>query len=149
MGRIESQISRREGRIRGDAEPFSRNNRHCGRQGRGADLRIGPASNRNGANARAGAHIGAPLHASVPWIVQWFKTMTTNEYIRGVKQLGWTGFRGQLWQRNYYEHVIRTQESLDRIRQYIVENPAKWECDPENPTATIVEANDPWKSDER
>jgi hypothetical protein len=41
------------------------------------------------------------------------------------------------------------QESFDRIRQYIVENPAKWECDPENPTATIVEANDPWKSDER
>jgi putative transposase len=115
----------------------------------GADLRVGPASNRNGANGRAGAHIGAPLRASIPWMVQWFKTMTTNEYIRGVKQLGWTGFRGQLWQRNYYEHVIRTQESLDRIRQYIVENPAKWECDPENPTATIVEANDPWKSDER
>jgi REP element-mobilizing transposase RayT len=115
----------------------------------GADLRVGPASNRNGANGRAGAHIGAPLRASIPWIVHWFKTMTTNEYIRGVKQLGWTGFRGQLWQRNYYEHVIRTQESLDRIRQYIVENPAKWECDPENPTATIAEANDPWKSDER
>jgi hypothetical protein len=41
--------------------------------------------------------------------------MTTNEYIRGVKQLGWTAFRGQLWQRNYHEHIIRTQESMDRI----------------------------------
>ena len=50
---------------------------------------------------RAGAHIGAPL----PRIMQWFKTMTTNEYIRGVKTLNWPGFRGQLWQRNYYEHV--------------------------------------------
>jgi REP element-mobilizing transposase RayT len=34
-------------------------------------------------------------------IVGWIKTMTTNEYIRGVKQLEWTRFDGRLWQRNY------------------------------------------------
>jgi len=39
----------------------------------GADLRVGPNSE--------GAHAGAPL----PTIIQWFKTMTTNEYMRGVK----------------------------------------------------------------
>jgi len=73
----------------------------------GADLRVGPNSE--------GAHVGAPL----PTIVQWFKTMTTNDYMRGVKTQGWPPFHGKLWQRNYYEHVIREDESLNRIRQYI------------------------------
>ena len=38
-----------------------------------------------------------------------------------------------VWQRGYYEHVIRRSDSLDRIREYIVNNPAKWELDEENP----------------
>lgn len=38
-----------------------------------------------------------------------------------------------LWQRNYYEHVIRNEQSLERIRQYIFENPAQWEFDHDNP----------------
>jgi putative transposase len=38
-----------------------------------------------------------------------------------------------LWQRNYYEHVVRDEVSLTRIRQYIVDNPAQWEFDEENP----------------
>ena len=39
-----------------------------------------------------------------------------------------------IWQRNYYEHVIRKEESLDDIRQYIIENPLRWTEDEENPT---------------
>ena len=39
----------------------------------------------------------------------------------------------KIWQRNYYEHVIRDEESLSRIREYIVNNPAQWDADPENP----------------
>ncbi len=39
-----------------------------------------------------------------------------------------------VWQRNYYEHVIRDEHDLNRIRQYIEENPLCWEQDPENPT---------------
>jgi hypothetical protein len=70
-----------------------------------------------------------------PAIVQWFKTMTTNEYLRGVKTSGWAPFQGQLWQRNYYEHVIRDEESLNRIRQYILSNPAQWDFDPEKSAA--------------
>jgi putative transposase len=62
--------------------------------------------------------------------------MTTNEYIRGVKTASWPAFNGRLWQRNYYEHVIRDDQSLNRIRHYIVDNPARWEFDRENPTAT-------------
>jgi REP element-mobilizing transposase RayT len=36
------------------------------------------------------------------------------------------------WQRNYYEHMIRSQDDLNRIREYILNNPANWESDKEN-----------------
>src|SRR5262245_31313828 len=103
--------------------------------GVGADLRVGPhpeviPTARQGTHtarqgthtarqgthtARLGTHTGVPL----PTLVQWFKTMTTNEYISGIKTLRWVPFRGRLWQRNYYEHVIRNEESLARVRRYI------------------------------
>jgi REP element-mobilizing transposase RayT len=66
-------------------------------------------------------------------MIQWFKTMTTNEYIRGVKTLNWPPFPGKLWQRNYYEHIIRNEIELNAIRQYIIDNPARWEQDRDNP----------------
>jgi REP element-mobilizing transposase RayT len=66
-------------------------------------------------------------------VVGAFKSITTNEYIRGVKTLGWISFPGRLWQRNYYEHIIRDGASLDRIRRYIAGNPAQWPSDDENP----------------
>ena len=37
-----------------------------------------------------------------------------------------------VWQRNYYEHIVRNEQSLDEIRQYIVYNPGNWHRDPEN-----------------
>jgi len=42
------------------------------------------------------------------------------------------GKSGVLWQRGYYEHVIRNEKALDRIRTYIANNPARWADDPEN-----------------
>jgi REP element-mobilizing transposase RayT len=42
-------------------------------------------------------------------------------------------FNGKLWQRNYYEHVIRTEKELNQIREYIVNNPMQWQPDTENP----------------
>lgn len=74
---------------------------------------------------QTGEHIGSPL----PTVVQWFKTMTTNAYIHGVKQQAWPAFHKRLWQRNYYEHVIRNDADLERIQQYIVNNPRLWEQD--------------------
>lgn len=112
----------------------------------GADLRVCPdttgehaagthtgaihtgATHTGGAHPK-GAHTGAPLHR----MVQWFKTMTTNEYIRGVKPSGWTPFNGKLWQRNYYEHIIRNERDYLRIREYIYNNPLQWHIDAENP----------------
>ncbi|MBI4317141.1 MAG: hypothetical protein HY675_01515 [Chloroflexi bacterium] len=69
-------------------------------------------------------------------VIEWFKTMTTNAYIRGVKQDGWTPFSGRLWQRNYYERVIRNEDELNHIREYIAYNPLNWATDRENPEAS-------------
>ena len=76
-----------------------------------------------------GAHPGAPL----PSMIQWFKTMTTNEYIRGVKSGAFQPFDRRVWQRNYYEHIIRNESELDTIRHYIVNNPLNWSEDSLNP----------------
>ncbi len=65
-------------------------------------------------------------------VVGAYKSLTTVEYVRGVKMLAWPRFSDRLWQRNYYEHVIRHDESLREIRQYILDNPARWALDPEN-----------------
>jgi putative transposase len=72
--------------------------------------------------------------------------MTTNEYMRGVKALGWQPFRGELWQRNYYEHIVRNDESLNRIREYIVNNPIRWDVDRENPAAITPEPENAWRA---
>jgi REP element-mobilizing transposase RayT len=66
---------------------------------------------------------------SLPDVVHRFKTMTTKKYVDGVKQHGWTPFSGKLWQRNYWEHIIRNEQELTRIRHYIEINPIQWEHD--------------------
>ena len=86
-----------------------------------------------------GTHPGQPQGAaptktlSLPDVVHRFKSLTAAKYRRGVRNDGWQPFTGRLWQRNYYEHVIRDEDELDRIRQYVDDNPAGWEEDPENP----------------
>jgi len=72
-----------------------------------------------------GEHVGSALQR----VVQWFKTMTTNEYIRGVKSLNWEPFDKKLFQRNYYEHIIRNQKSYQHISDYIINNPHNWKDD--------------------
>lgn len=66
-------------------------------------------------------------------IIGAFKSITTHEYIIGVDNKNWPQFYKRLWQRNYYEHVIRNDADLNRIRDYIQSNPAKWDEDEENP----------------
>jgi predicted nucleic acid-binding protein len=95
----------------------------------GADLRVCPDTNQQSTEGKEkqGEHVGSPLQrAALGEIVQWFKTMTTNEYIRGVREKNWESFYKRLWQRNYYEHIIRDAESLDSTRLYIQTNPAQW-----------------------
>ncbi len=66
-------------------------------------------------------------------VMDWFKTMTTNGYIRGVKDNNWPPFSERLWQRNYYERIIRDEDELAATREYIAYNPMKWAEDKENP----------------
>ena len=61
-------------------------------------------------------------------LVAAFKTVTT----RRVNLARGTPGR-MLWQRNYYEHVIRSDEEWNRVREYIANNPMRWELDAENP----------------
>jgi len=77
-------------------------------------------------------------------VVGAFKSVTTHQYTDGVREKKWAPFNGKLWQRNYYEHVIRSQESLNRIRQYIIDNPAQWSLDRENPNAVSKEPENAW-----
>ena len=93
----------------------------------------------SGSNVEGG-HAGPPLQK----IVQWFKTMSTNEYVHGVKEHGWRPFKGHLWQRSFYDHVIRNDEALNRIREYIKYNPQRWDLDRENPSAKGKDDFDRW-----
>jgi putative transposase len=69
-----------------------------------------------------------PSPSSIGAIVGSFKAAVTKAHndLRG--RSGTT-----VWQRSYYEHVIRNERDLQRVRQYVEENPIRWELDPENP----------------
>jgi REP element-mobilizing transposase RayT len=88
-----------------------------------------------GSDTVGAAPRGRPNAVSLPEVLDWYKTMTTNAYIRGVREHGWTPFAKRVWQRGYYEHVVRDDADLNRIRQYIIDNPTRWSEDEENPDA--------------
>jgi len=74
-------------------------------------------------------HVGADLcvcPCTLGTIIQWFKTMTTNEYTTNVKTTNWRPFHKKLWQRNYYESIIRDEDGYARIAKYIRNNPISW-----------------------
>lgn len=98
----------------------------CGRpfQGQSRDGQAHDGQSRDGL-----ARGPAPTGLSLPDMVHRFKTMTTKRYVDGVKQSGWPPFSGKLWQRNYWDHIVRNESEMDRIREYILNNPAQWELD--------------------
>ena len=75
-------------------------------------------------------------------VVGAFKSLTTVEYGRGVRKLDWPPFDRRLWQRNYYERVIRDESEFSRVREYIANNPMEWEFDRENPA--MMNAGNGW-----
>ncbi len=83
---------------------------------------------------------GAPTLGDV---IGAYKSLSTVEYVRGVKTMEWTPFHGRLWQRNYYEHIVRHEDSLRDLQQYILDNPARWAFDKENPLAEKPEIEKP------
>jgi putative transposase len=93
------------------------------------------------ADARPGPALGD--------IVGAFKSITTHAYINGVAQQNWPPFSGKLWQRNYYERVIRNDDELTRAREYIITNPLKWYEDENNPVNISIRTNVPKRAGTR
>lgn len=62
-------------------------------------------------------------------IICWFKSKTTSHYIKGVKQELYKPFNKRIWQRNYYEHIIRNEKEYYAIIDYIQNNPKNWKKD--------------------
>ena len=78
-----------------------------------------------------GAHGRAPLHRppkSLGSFVAGFKSICT-KHINQIRRTPAI----PVWQRNYYEHVVRNEKSLREIREYITHNPLKWDLDRNNP----------------
>jgi REP element-mobilizing transposase RayT len=78
---------------------------------------------------RATTRVAPTTNKTVGDMIDAFKSITTVEYIRSVKNHEWNRFEGKLWQRNYWEHIIRDEESYERIAAYIARNPDKWNED--------------------
>jgi REP element-mobilizing transposase RayT len=71
---------------------------------------------------------GKLVSGSLPTIIRSFKATVTKQ----INQLRNTP-GSSVWQRNYYEHIIRNEKKLNKIRKYIINNPLKWLLDRENP----------------
>ncbi len=88
---------------------------------------------RNDSCGRTHPNVCGATHRSPPTtlgnIIQWFKTMATNEYIRNVKTKKWPIFVKRIFQINYYEHVIKSEKRYLIIKNYIKNNPVNWEND--------------------
>jgi putative transposase len=70
-------------------------------------------------------------------IVRSFKSLSSRKiHLSGKYEFG--------WQRNYYEHIIRNEDSLNYIREYIINNPLRWELDRENPNRKGEDEFDKW-----
>jgi REP element-mobilizing transposase RayT len=65
-------------------------------------------------------------------VVGKFKMLTA----KAINQM--RGNEGKFWQRNYYETVIRSEEDLNRIREYIINNPMQWELDDNHPNYMLT-----------
>ena len=70
----------------------------------------------------------SPKAGSLGAIIRSYKSAVTN-------WAGLNGFRDFAWQPRYWDHIIRDERSLQEIRQYIHDNPARWELDRQNPPA--------------
>ena len=83
----------------------------------------------------------APTLRALPEIVRAFKTFSA----RRINEM--RGTRGvSVWQRNYFEHVVRNEAELLRIREYVVNNPLQWELDIENPVQSAKGRRKPMES---
>lgn len=74
---------------------------------------------------------GASPDTTISNIVGGFKSISAVEYLKFIKQKN-LNISGKIWQRSFYDHIIRDDESLNKIREYIHNNPYTWENDENN-----------------
>jgi REP element-mobilizing transposase RayT len=77
---------------------------------------------------REGAETAPLRKRTLGQVVAYFKYQTAKAINQARSTPG-----ASVWQRNYYEHVIRNEDDLTQIRQYILDNPVQWDRDEENP----------------
>ncbi|PYV37943.1 MAG: transposase [Acidobacteria bacterium] len=106
-----------------------------------ADAATGVATDAREGAKTAGAETAPLRRPSLGNVMAYFKYQSA-KHLNALRQIP----AAPVWQRNYYEHIIRNEESLNRIRQYILNNPARWAFDRENPRATAPEPADLWPS---
>jgi len=76
---------------------------------------------------------GKPVSGSLPTVVRSFKSAVTN-HINAIRQSP----GAPVWQRNYYEHIIRDDADYHRIAEYIADNPRRWAEDTLHPDNVMV-----------
>ena len=77
-----------------------------------------------------------PVRGSIPTIVRTFKAAVTRA---AQKSLGW---KGEIWQRNYFERVLRDGKDYTHASRYILENPIRWKWDKENAKREVTPADE-------
>ena len=92
----------------------------------------------NRAGARPSASPRGEPAPTVGEIVGAFKSLCVNDWLIYLKKNKINAV-GKFWQRNYYEHIIRNEEELAKIRAYIQHNPLKWSLDRENPERVSID----------
>lgn len=66
---------------------------------------------------------------SLSHIMGWFKTVTTNRYIHGVRTSGWPPFDGHVWHDSFHDHIIHDDDEYTVIAHYVETNPLRWRED--------------------
>ena len=66
---------------------------------------------------------------TVSEIIRRFKTLTTKLYIDGVLSGLYPPFDKRIWQKSFYDHIIRSEQEYSEIWRYIDDNPIKWQTD--------------------
>jgi REP-associated tyrosine transposase len=82
----------------------------------------------------------APTTATVSEIVGAFKSFSS----RRIHATNASSPK-KVWQRGFYEHIVRNRDECERISRYVLQNPARWEFDRENPQAPEIADPDAWE----
>ena len=72
--------------------------------------------------------------ASLSSIIGAFQSISSRRYADGVLEFGWEPFDGRLWQRSFYDQIIRSPQHLDNVRAYIIDNLRNWINDDLHPS---------------